>query len=291
MSLIGRADALAAAAAAAIARRDRPAGAVNAAPASGTSSGVAATAAQRDAPGVKAAIRQPDRHAGARHGDVHLVARDEAQVAGPGTGRRRGQVEGNQDFALAQRVRPGRGAEVFDRDLALAFDRSHSAGGTEGDQRRHCIGTGRGIAEVAAHRGPPLDLRAADHRDAVDQRRILAPHGRVGIDAIARHRRAQRQAIAGIVADLVEFGNRLDINHDVVSQASGAHLHQQIRAASQRSSARAMFSECLQASLQRGRAGSSQSSARAAASPGLAPDRHWRAVPGVEPVIHYRNAA
>ena len=50
---------------------------------------------------------------------------------------------------------------------------------------------------------------------------------------IARNGRAQREAVRGVVADLVQLRNMLDVDDEVGGLSAGAQLHQQVRAAGQ----------------------------------------------------------
>src|SRR5205814_2909880 len=101
-------------------------------------------------------------------GDVHLVARDEAEVARAGAGGRRRQLQADEQFARLEDADPRRNAELLDRYVALALGTGDVGDGGEGDQGGSRVGGRAGVAEVAADRGAPLDRRPADDRGRVD---------------------------------------------------------------------------------------------------------------------------
>src|SRR4051812_11635625 len=93
-------------------------------------------------------------------------------------------MERDQQFAGLQVVAAWSGAEVFDRDPALASGAGDTAGGLEGDQQRHGVGTGGGVAEVAADGGAALDLDAADECRYFRQSWVCLCDRGVSVDAI-----------------------------------------------------------------------------------------------------------
>ena len=139
--------------------------------------------------------------AAADHRDVHLGARDEAQIGVRRARRRARQAQADAASSPgAQRGLARPGAELLDRHLARRRpgprSRTARAGG---DQRRHGVGGRRGVAQVAAQRGPALDLRRADQVGRLDharphgaQRRVLAEHAQQGVAAPMRSRRRDR---------------------------------------------------------------------------------------------------
>ena len=182
-----------------------------------TSSGVGATAARAMRADVQRRFAVVERHrdADADDGDVHLVARDEAQVA-----RRRssasaaGSASATSNSPRPSTVLPGRGAELLDRHARACPSgpaMTHTA--CQRDQRRDRVGGRRGVAQVAADAGPALDLDAADQR----RRRRSGPGYALAIvgvlvDAVAGHGGADAQPLLGSKRQLVELGDVLDVD-------------------------------------------------------------------------------
>ena len=91
-------------------------------------------------------------------------------------------------------VRPGATGHLLDRNGALALGAGDHGLGTGGDQGRHAVGGGRGVAQIADHGAAALNLLGADEIGGFDdarpgllQRGILAERG-------ARHRGADLEA-------------------------------------------------------------------------------------------------
>jgi hypothetical protein len=104
-------------------------------------------------------------------GNIHLVARDKAQVrraesSGPHRGR---DAHLKQKLAALQNGGAGRGTEILNGHLAPTVRPGDDADRSMDDERGDRVGGGRGIAQIAAHAGAPLDRRAAHQRDGVNQ--------------------------------------------------------------------------------------------------------------------------
>src|SRR5204862_3482951 len=88
-------------------------------------------------------------HARADDRDVHLGARDEAQVRITRAGRARRQQEGHDDLALAEREPARSEHDVLDGDVARPLRPRHRGDGARGDERGHAVSRWRAVAEVA----------------------------------------------------------------------------------------------------------------------------------------------
>ena len=134
--------------------------------------------------------------AGADDGDVHLVARDEPLVGRAATWRLAAERRASRATRpAASTFLPGRGAELLDLDLALAFRPGNDARRAMGDQSGNRVGRGRRVAQVAADARPALNLPAADDPGRVGQCRIGRGDLGVLINAVAGHAGAQPQAL------------------------------------------------------------------------------------------------
>src|SRR2546429_435645 len=124
-------------------------------------------------------------------------------------------MQRNEQFTRLKRVAARAYTESFDRDLAHALGRRDAAGGAKGDQERHGIRAGRGIAQVTADRSAALNLDAADEGGDFDKSRTGPCDRRISIDAIAGNGGAKREAVCDIVADFVQLGDALEVDHKV----------------------------------------------------------------------------
>src|SRR5207249_4579072 len=73
--------------------------------------------------------------------------------------------------AGGERRLAGPAEQLLERQRALAARTGHARARAEDDQRRHDVGRGRGVADVAADRALVADLDRADQVGAVDERR------------------------------------------------------------------------------------------------------------------------
>ena len=119
--------------------------------------------------------REIDR--GAHHRDVHLGARDEAQVGVRRARRALGQAKFDDELVAGKRGAPRPGANGLDRNLAAAVAAHHHAGRAGGDQRRNAIGCRRCVAQVAGERSPALHLGRTDQVGCFDDPGPSAPEG------------------------------------------------------------------------------------------------------------------
>ncbi|HMO96489.1 MAG TPA: hypothetical protein PKD27_10220 [Tepidiformaceae bacterium] len=85
-------------------------------------------------------------------------------------GRRSGEAERNEHFAIAQHVPARGGAEVFHGDGSPTAGAGDLALGAEGDERGDRVRGGGAVAQVAAKAGPRLDLDATDQGGGIDER-------------------------------------------------------------------------------------------------------------------------
>src|SRR5581483_7598921 len=100
-------------------------------------------------------------------------------------------------------------AEVLDGQLAGAFGAGDEADGGGSDEGGDGVGGRRGVAQVAADAGPPLDLDAADQRHRVDEAGVSAAEGGVLVEAVTGDGGAEAQAALGVVIDRVDLGDVL----------------------------------------------------------------------------------
>ena len=110
---------------------------------------------QRDARRAEDAVFERHRYARAGDGDIHLVARDEAQIARAGVRLRRRQMQRNQQLARRSALRPGAGAEILHR---------HFARRRPAPAMRHVAPSAISIGIASAlgaalHRLPPIEAR------------------------------------------------------------------------------------------------------------------------------------
>ena len=122
---------------------------------------------------------------------------------------------------------------VLHRHLAGAAGPRDLAHGPCGDQRRHAVGGGRAVAEVAAEGGAPLDLGRADQLQRLDH----AGPGRLDGLALAEHSTGDRRADAdfrAVRAHLHEPGDALEIDDQAGPHQVGAQLDEEVRAAGER---------------------------------------------------------
>jgi hypothetical protein len=171
--------------------------------------------------------------AAADDGDVHLGARDEAQIGVALMRLRLRDVELDEELALAERgaARPGR--DRLDRHFAAAAaGTGDDDGGAGGDHRRYAVGRRRGVAQIAGKRGAALDLGRADQVGTFDDAGIGMLQPLVIADHHSRGRGADDKAV-GLLADADQPGDALGVDDQVGTQATRAQLDQQIGAAGQ----------------------------------------------------------
>src|SRR5882724_8775276 len=111
------------------------------------------------------AIFQREADADADHGDVHFGARNHAQVGVARTRRPGRQREADEDLAGQEIGAARSGRHVLHRYLAAAVRPLQRDDGTGCYHGGHTVAGRRAIAQIAARRGPPLDLGGTDQVD------------------------------------------------------------------------------------------------------------------------------
>ena len=183
--------------------------------------------------GTDARLVERERDTGADHGDVHLGARDEAQVGVARARRRLRHDEGDHDLAGAEAELAGPRDHVLHRHRAAAVRARDLADGAGGDQRRHAVGGWRAVAEVAAERGAPLNLGRADQLQRFHHTRPRGLHGLVLAEGRAGDRRADADVIA-VHRHVHERRNALQVDDEAGPDEIGAQLNQEVGAAGER---------------------------------------------------------
>src|SRR5215831_11549020 len=115
-----------------------------------------------------------------------------------------GHMKLDDELAFLERGLPRAGDDGFDRSLASAVGPGDDGGRMRSDQRRHAVGSRRGVAEIAGERGPSLDLFRADQVHALDDPRPSAGQRLVLIDHDPRRRSADHKTVA-LLPDAYEF--------------------------------------------------------------------------------------
>src|SRR5205807_1933777 len=121
--------------------------------------------------GARAAGVERHINGNADDGDVHLGARDEAQI---GAGLARlwlWYLERDDKLALGERGLARPGDDVLDRNLTLSVRSGDDRDAARRDDRGHAVRRGGGVAQIAGDRGAALDLGRADQIDALDDPR------------------------------------------------------------------------------------------------------------------------
>jgi hypothetical protein len=168
-----------------------------------------------------------DVDAAADNRDVHLGARDKAQIGVALMRLWLRHAEFDDKLALLQRSTARTGADRLGRRLALAVGAGDDADRARGDHRRHAVGRRRGVAQIAGERAASLDLRRADQVGALDDARPGMFECMVAAQHHARRRRADDEEVA-FLANADDAGDALGVDDDFWLQPAAAQLHQQI---------------------------------------------------------------
>ena len=168
-------------------------------------------------------------HAAADHGNVHLGARNEAQIRIAGMRGFRRQQERGDDLALRQRQLARRQHDVLDRHIAPPLGADDGRLGPGGDQCRHAVGGRRAVAQVAAHGRAALDLCGSDQVGRFHHARPHCLELGMLLELGPRDRRADAEA-AGLFFDLTRLGDALDVHQQHRIDHVGPHLHEQVGA-------------------------------------------------------------
>ena len=171
--------------------------------------------------------RQVDPHA--HHGDVHLGARDEAEVR---VGRALGprwQEERRDQLALGEGQLPGTDHDVLDRHVPPALRPDHGRRSSGGDEGGDAVGGRRAVAEVATQGGATLDLGRADEIGSLDDARPFLLEPGVLLELGSGDGRADSPA-APFLDDRARLTDLLDVDDQFRFDDVGAHLHQQVGA-------------------------------------------------------------
>ena len=123
--------------------------------------------AEADAGGGTDAVLHRQADADADDGDVHLGARDHAQISIARSGRARRQREADQNLAGLEIGAAGTGGNLLHLHLAAAVRALHGDDGAGCDHRGHAVAGGRAVAEIAAGGRPALHLLGADQVDGL----------------------------------------------------------------------------------------------------------------------------
>ena len=128
------------------------------------SNGVGATAPKAIRADTKCFVRcRAPRCSDADHGDVHLVARNQAAIVRSAVGRARRKSDFDQQLARLQHVLAGARAELFHRHFAISVRSRDHAHAVQGDHAGRRVGCGARVAEIAAHTRAALNLDSADN--------------------------------------------------------------------------------------------------------------------------------
>ena len=120
-----------------------------------------AAGADGEGGGGDAAVRGGQPHRDHGDGDDEVGARPELEEGGTAGERRLGQEDGGQDLVRPARGQPHVAQEGGEGKAAAAGGGGELDLGVERQERRHAVGGGRGVAEVAADGAGGLDLPAA----------------------------------------------------------------------------------------------------------------------------------
>ena len=194
------------------ARRRRACEPISAFAAGSTSSTVGATAPSP----TRAAVQTPSFKVRltphADHGDVHLGARDHAQISVARTRRPRRQREADQDLAGLEIGAAGTGRHLLDRHLAAAVRPLHRDDGAGRDHRGHAVAGRRAVAQVAARGGAALHLLGADQIDGLQHAGPDFAEARMFGQRHARDGGADAEAAIGGFLDRGHLGDLLDVD-------------------------------------------------------------------------------
>ena len=183
--------------------------------------------------GADARLVERERDTGADHGDIHFGARNETQVGIARAGRRVRHDEGDHDFAGAEGELAGSRHHVLHRKGAGAARTRDLAHGTGGDQRRHTVGGGRAVAEIAAEGRAALNLGGADQLQRFHHPRPRSLHGFVLAEGETGDRRADADLLVGH-RHVHERRNPLQVDDETGPHEIGAQLNQEVCAARER---------------------------------------------------------
>src|SRR6516164_650474 len=156
-----------------------------------------------------------------------------------------------EDFVRLQHGPARRGAEILCCDDALSLWTSHSAFGSQRDERRGGVGGRRAITQVAAHRSAALDLVRSDKMRGIGKPGEIAAQVGVLVNLDRRHSSAQPQTFPEVKADLVELRNLFYVDDGLGTAHTGAQLDDEVGAAAQRTSFLAVLGEQGDRVLQR----------------------------------------
>ena len=196
-----------------------------------SSSGVARNRAKTDARGLHLIAVERDRRADPDHRDIHLVARDEAQIRVARMRCGRGNQQFDQQLAGLEHSAPGRHDEILDRNFALAGWADDSGARAERDQRGRRVGGRRSIAKIAADRCAVLNLQRADQMRRLGQAGVMLAHHVALADLDARDGRAEAQSLFRIEGERLQFLDFFDVNQMLGAADSGAELDEDVGAA------------------------------------------------------------
>ena len=129
-------------------------------------------------------------------------------------------------LARFEHVLAGAGAEVFDGDGSLALRAGDHDLGSRGDERRHRIGGGRGVAQVAGPGGAALDLGRADQVGGFRESGPERTNFVVLIDLGRRHRGADPQAVR-IEPNRRQSGDPLHVDEERRRAGAQSHLDEE----------------------------------------------------------------
>ncbi len=128
---------------------------------------------------------------------------------------------------------PGPVGISVDRHLPGALRPGDRGDHPGGEHRRHRVGGGRGVAEIAGQRGAALDLGRADQVHRLDQPRPVGAQLGVLGHFGPRDRDADAPAAIRLAGDLADPLDMLDVDQRVGRDDVGAQLHQNVSAARQ----------------------------------------------------------
>jgi hypothetical protein len=198
---------------------------IRAAAAGATSSGRGATAPNDTRAGrALAAAVERQAHTGAHHGDVHLRAGNKAQVGFAGARGLGRQQERGDDLALGQRQLARRQHHVLDRHLAPAL------GPTIDAFAPAAISAGTlSAAGEPLHRLPPMVARPCICVEPIRLAASTMPATRLELGcsfSSAPVTAAPIAEAAGLLLDLTQLGDALDVDQQTWLDHVGPHLHQ-----------------------------------------------------------------
>ncbi len=172
-------------------------------------------------------------HRAANHRDVHLGARDKAQIGIAAASPPRRQVHRAHDLGPGQRGAPRCRRNVLYRDPARAIRADHRYRRPRSNHRRHAVGGGRAVAQVAGQGGAPLDLGRADQIHRLDHAGPVAGQLRVLAHLGTGDGNADPPASVTGAGNVTDPRYVLDVDQCIRGHETAAQLDQNIRSACQ----------------------------------------------------------